>query len=218
MRLRLLDGFGMSHDGTELDVGRTQQRLLAYLALHGPSTRARIAARLWPDTSADKGAARLRTALWRLNQLGLPLVTAGDEVLARNPAVHVDVDELTVTDRTRELLPGWYEDWVLTERDRIRLLCLEKLEQLAGDRLRERRYGEALEFALAAMRAEPLRETPHHLLVCVHIEEGNHCEALAAYLAYRSLLGAEPSARMRQRVDSIATLSTRPVSQLLAFG
>jgi len=215
MRLRLLDGFRLSDHGREWDVGRAQQRLLAYLALCGPTARDKIAADLWPDTSVDKAMARLRTALWRLNQLGLPLVTADDEALALDRAVHVD---LAVTDRARELLPGWYEDWVLAERDRIHRLFLEKLEQLAENRLRERRYGEAVEFALAAMRAAPLRETPHLLLVRVHIEEGNHCEALAAYLAYRSLLGAEPSPRMRQRVDSIATLSTRTVGQLLASG
>ncbi|QUQ63869.1 AfsR/SARP family transcriptional regulator [Kutzneria sp. CA-103260] len=215
MRLRLLDGFLLSQQNRELDVGRTQQRLLAYVALCGPTARDKIAAELWPDAGADRAMGRLRTALWRLNQLGLPLLIADGETLALSPAVHVD---LAVTDRARELLPGWYEDWVLPQRDRIRQLLLEQLEQLAEDRLRDKRYGEALEFALAAMRAAPLRETPHLLLVRVHMEEGNHCEALAAYLAYRSLLGAEPSPRMRQRVDSIATLSTRTVGQLLASG
>ncbi len=215
MRLRLLNGFRLSHRGTELDVCRAQQRLLAYLALCGPTTRDKIATELWPDTCADKVMARLRTTLWRLNQLGLPLVTADDEELALDSSVDVD---LAITDRARELLPGWYEDWVQAERDRVHRLFLEKMEELAEKRLRERRYGEAMEFALAAMRAAPLRETPHLLLVTVHIEEGNHCEALAAYLAYRSLLGAEPSPRMRQRVDSIATLSTRTIGQLLASG
>ncbi|MFI9386622.1 BTAD domain-containing putative transcriptional regulator [Kutzneria sp. NPDC052558] len=211
--LRLLDGFRLSHHGRELDVGRAQQRLLAYLALCGPTTRDKIAAELWPDACADRAMARLRTTLWRLNQLGLPLITCEDEVLALDPTVEVD---LAVTDRDRELLPGWYEDWVLSERDRLRRLFLENLERLAEQRLLDGRYGEALEFALAAMRAAPLRETPHLLLVRVHIEEGNHLEALAAYLAYRSALGAEPSPRMRQRVESIATLSTRATGQLLA--
>jgi DNA-binding SARP family transcriptional activator len=64
-----------------------------------------------------------------------------------------------------------------------------------------------LQAALEAMRAEPLRETPHRLIVQVHLAEGNAYEALHAFYAYRQLilseLQLEPSLAMRALLDDI---------------
>ncbi len=60
-----------------------------------------------------------------------------------------------------------------------------------------RRYGEAVEAGLAAVRAEPLRESAHQVLVKVHLAEGNRFEATRQYQNRRRLLqselGLEPS-------------------------
>ena len=133
--------------------------------------------------------------------------------------VRVDVDELVAAARQarendatvsllsgqHELLPGWFEDWVLFERERLRQLYLHTLETFATASLRRERFGDAVEAALASIRAEPLRESPYRLLIEVHLAEGNFGEALRTYQSYRALLGRElgvaPSPMIRKLVS-----------------
>lgn len=215
-RMALFDGFTLEFGEKPLEVPKTLQRLLAYLGLRGRTTRAELVGILWPDTDERKAFARLRTTLWRLHQLGAPVIAARGESLRLHEWVRVDVDELVhsarlgspdgcVTPRTgrlRELLPGWYDDWVLVERERLRQLYLHIVEEMAADDLRVGRYADALELALAALRAEPLRESPHRLLVRIHLAEENYYEAINTYHAYRLLagreLGVSPSPTMQQ--------------------
>jgi hypothetical protein len=61
-----------------------------------------------------------------------------------------------------ELLPGWYDDWVMFERERLRQLQLHALETMAHRLAKEHRYADAVDVALAAVRLEPLRERHPH--------------------------------------------------------
>jgi DNA-binding SARP family transcriptional activator len=78
---------------------------------------------------------------------------------------------------------GQAEDW--------RQLRLHALEALASSLAKAERYGDAIAAALAAINAEPLRESAHATLIRVHLAEGNQSEALRAYARYRDLLMAE---------------------------
>jgi hypothetical protein len=63
-----------------------------------------------------------------------------------------------------DLLPDWYDDWVLLEAEDWRQLRLHALEALAGRLIALGCWGEAANAAGAAVRAEPLRESargPH---------------------------------------------------------
>ncbi|MFE9689357.1 BTAD domain-containing putative transcriptional regulator [Micromonospora sp. NPDC005806] len=213
--LHLLGGFRLLHDDVPVVVPRGLQRVIALIGLRPAATRSHLAGLLWPETSEERALSSLRTALWRLRQDPCcPLFTDGDTVRL-GTAVHLDVNELVETAaRVRDgaapraasasgrhdLLPGWYEDWVLLERERLRQLRLHMLEELAGNHLAAGRHGEALEAALEAMAAEPLRETPHRLVVRIHLAEGNAFEAVHAFYVYRDLLlrelRLEPSAEM----------------------
>ncbi|NES13047.1 MULTISPECIES: BTAD domain-containing putative transcriptional regulator [Micromonospora] len=213
--LHLLGGFRLLHDDVPVVVPRGLQRVIALIGLQPSATRSHLAGLLWPETSEERALSSLRTALWRLRQDPCcPLLTDGDTVRLGD-TVHLDVDELVETAaRVRagelpptagatarhDLLPGWYDDWVLLERERLRQLRLHMLEELAGNHLAAGRHGEALEAALEAMAAEPLRETPHRLVVRIHLAEGNAFEAVHAFYVYRDLLlrelRLEPSAAM----------------------
>ena len=227
-RVALLDGFTLEVHGdggvTALDeLPRGAQRLIAHLGLCGRPGRGAIAGQLWPDVPEDHAQGSLRSALWRVQKAVPGLVDVSGGALALAAGVRVDVREFTdwarrVLDPTApvgsgtapdvalrgELLPGWYDDWVLLERERLRQLRMHALEALADKLAAAGRYGEAVQAAYAAVRTEPLRESAHRAVVRVHLAEGNVAEAVRAYAAFRDLLrselGVAPTAQMTELI------------------
>ena len=69
------------------------------------------------------------------------------------------------------------------------------------------RFCDALQVGLAAVRAEPLRESAHRLLVRVHLREGNVAEAIRQYRSYADLLRRElhatPSPVIQRLPDAV---------------
>lgn len=231
-QLTLLDSFELAYDGEPVRVPMSAQRVLAFLALHEhPLQRLYVAGSLWLDLPEERAYASLRSALWRLHRCGHCLVDVSAQQLALGREVDVDLrasealarraldtsnpDALDVETSAlrRDLLPDWYEDWVLVERERYRQLRLRALEMLCERLTRAGRLHEALELALAAVAGEPLRESAHRAVVRVHLEDGNVSEALRQYRLYRQLLneqlGLEPSERMQVLVRDLAA-TTHP--------
>jgi DNA-binding SARP family transcriptional activator len=223
-RVTLLDGFSLRLGGPRSpdlsgDLPRGVQRVLAHLCLCPRQPRSAVAGRLWPDVSEQHAQGSLRSALWRLQKTAPGLVEACNGVLGLAPHVTVDVRELGEwAHRVRdplvdidgvdllqpefgaELLPGWYDDWVLLERERLRQIRVHALEVVAHRLITAGRYPDALEAAFAAVQAEPLRESAHRILVQAHLAEGNAADALATYDNFRRLLASElgvtPTAQM----------------------
>jgi DNA-binding SARP family transcriptional activator len=202
------------------------QRLVAHLCLSGRPARTAIAGHLWPDVPEEHAHGSLRSALWRLHKNVPGLIEGCGGSLCLAPEVSVDVHELmTWADRALDrgadidslrvpdvclrgdLLPGWYEDWVLLERERLRQLRLHTLETVAGRLARAGRHGEALQAAYAAVRTEPLRESAHRAVVRVHLAEGNVAEAVRAYESFHTRiegeLGVHPTDQMTRLVQAI---------------
>src|SRR5206468_12712768 len=100
------------------------------------------------------------------------------------------------------------DDWVLMERERIRQRVLHALEALSRRLAGTARCAEAVEAAMMAVSAEPLRESAQRALIEAHVAEGNWVEGRRAYDAYRDPvrreLGAEPP------MDLLATIPSRP--------
>ncbi len=233
-RVRLLDGFGLELPGRAgpspvEDLPRAVQRLVAHLCLARRTTRTAAAGRLWPDVPEDRAHGSLRSALWRLNRVTPGLVEASGGALRLATDVRVDVRDLTdwahrvtipaagpgevaVPDPALlgDLLPGWYDDWVLLERERLRQLRMQALEAVAVRLASLGRHGEALEAASAAISAEPLRESAHRTVVGVHLAEGNVVEAVRAFEVFRTMLeeelGVPPSERMTRLVQHVPRL------------
>jgi DNA-binding SARP family transcriptional activator len=225
-RLSLLDGFALTVRGRELVVPKAQQRLLALVALRRDTNRNTAVGLLWPEGSEGRALASLRTALWRLQQLSVPTVRVSGDAISLDAGLRLDVNELVQMSRQggadlptslllgpHELLPGWYDEWVLVERERLRQLYLHTVEGFATACLQAGRHGDALEAALAALRADPLRESPYRLAIEVHLAEGNVAEALSTYQHYRALLarelGVAPSPMIRRLIHE--TLATAAV-------
>lgn len=230
MQVRLLHGFELRCGGQTVELPLSSQRLVAFLALHNrPLLRVYVAGSLWIDASEERSHANLRSALWRLRQTGHFVVDATPSHLSLGQGVEVDVHRVLALSRgllrdpsggldqelTGDLLPDWYDDWLELERERLRQLRLHALEAVAERLLADRRYGEAVEAGLAAMEADPLRESAHRLLVRVYLAEGNWGEALRQYRVFcgrlRDELGLRPSGQMEELVrplgDAAVTLS-----------
>ncbi|MFI5529914.1 BTAD domain-containing putative transcriptional regulator [Kitasatospora sp. NPDC051853] len=215
--LRLLGTFRLEGaDGSAVPVQTPGRRLLAFLALNGPTARGVLAGTLWPEVAEEQAYGSLRTTLWRLHRAGPPVLDCRGELLALREELHVDTHVLTRTARrlidsdappgedlevdvlsAGELLPDWDEEWVVFERERLRQLRLHALESLSGRLARHGQYALALDAALTGVRIEPLRESAHRAVVAVHLAEHNLVEAVRHYHAYRRLarieLGLEPS-------------------------
>jgi DNA-binding SARP family transcriptional activator len=187
------------------------QRVLALVGLsNAPLRRTYIAGVLWPERSDDRALANLRSVLWRLRQPAPPVVsaTAGKVELARDvvvdvrslrnltvrildPAVGLDDLDLHVTSLEEDLLPDWYDDWIILERERLRHLRLHALERLAERFTDAQRFPEAVQAAFSAIAGEPLRETAWRALIRALVQEGNRAEALRHYHSYCRLLRTE---------------------------
>ena len=220
LRLSLLGEFALHAGAENVPLVQGAQRLVALLALHGRwLRRSYVAGTLWGDASEAHADGSLRSALWRLRMGAQHVVDAGRDELRLAPAVDVDVqrasavaravlagrfddDSIDMTEPSlwQELLPGWYEDWVILERERHRQLVLLALEALSEHCTDIGRLDAAVLAGLAAVEREPLRESAHRALIRAHLADGNVAEAMRRFRMYERLalddLGVDPSPKM----------------------
>jgi SARP family transcriptional regulator, regulator of embCAB operon len=234
LRVSLLGGFSLRTGGVERPLGHSGRRLLALLALAGQQMlRSAVAGMLWPEASEARASACLRSALARLTHAAGCLLCVNASQLSLDPAVRVDLREAQVLARqlvageaelsaagsqgdvverlSLDLLPGWYDDWVLIEAETWRQLRLHALEALSARLTAVGRHAEAILAALAAVSADPLRESPRSVLISAYLAEGNRSDALREFTRYQRLLGSalgvEPTPRLRALATGGAQLS-----------
>jgi DNA-binding SARP family transcriptional activator len=225
--LRLLGGFELVLHGLAGRPPLHVQKLLGFLALQRrPLQRAYVAGHLWFDLSQEQANGCLRSTLWRMSRFPRPLVEVTATHLALDPSVSVDVRELEACvqralhggapparadverlTRAGELMPDWYDDWILQERDRLRQVRLLALESAGEALLDAARYSEGAIAALAAVDADPLRESAYRLLIRAYVGAGNVAEALHQYAVFQGRidrqLGLAPSPQMVELVARI---------------
>jgi DNA-binding SARP family transcriptional activator len=221
VELRLLGAFDLFCGGETIVLQPTAQRVVAFLALkNGSVPRLRVAECLWPEKEESCALHSLRSALGRVRGVCRHRVLVATQThLGIGPEVTVDVREhRRGVDRVLregradaagfdvvDLLPGWHDEWLLVEREDLRQRQLHALDACARRLIDSARYGEAIGTALAALRAEPLRETAHRLVIEAHLQEGNQVEARRQWQTYarllRERLNATPSFHWRNLVE-----------------
>jgi DNA-binding SARP family transcriptional activator len=179
------------------------------------------------DHTEARAAANLRSALWRLNQSGVDLLDCDGRMLELASDVEVDVRRMIATGRgaadvagrsdtpiealdpaamAQELLPDWYDDWVILDRERLRQLRLHLLDLMCTRLTALGRFLDAIDVGLVAIAAEPLRESAHRAVIEAHLAEGNLGEARRQYEIYGNVLRdaacGEPSAALRALLAS----------------
>ena len=231
--IRMLNCFELSAGGQIIPVNAGSQRLITFLALYKRALpRSYVAGSLWPDVATDRASANLRASIWRVPPecrslidlraqhikltLGVTVDYLDAKALAQRLVDRLETGDADLSRRARselssELLPACYDDWVLIERERFRQLRVHALEAQCERLTLRGRYGEAIDAGLAAVCAEPLRESSHRVLIKAHLAEGNLDEACRQYRSYcqvlRDELGVEPSEGLRDL--AIAASSTR---------
>ena len=112
-----------------------------------------------------------------------------------------DLDDTLLSE---DILPDWYDDWVLIERERFRQLRLHALDKLCEGFVHMRMFGQAVQAGMASVTEEPLRESAQRLLIGAYLGEGNHAEALRQYRSYRDLLKSELGITTHEMVRRVA--------------
>jgi DNA-binding SARP family transcriptional activator len=223
--LDLLGHWQLRLAGEPVEVAPRQQRILSALALLGTRPRGVLAELLWPTAPETKAAGNLRTGMWKISHDLPGVLSASHDSLALAPRVVVDwhrlqdrmsVIQSSVTPpdaadiaalESAVLLPGWYDDWAISEQERANQRRLVALEALAEKFLAAGDGSHCAEAAGVAAAIEPLRESPVQLLVQGHIATGNYYPAVKAFEDFRTLLtdelGVEPSPRLQTLIAEI---------------
>ena len=223
LRLDLIDGFELKNGAETVQLPLGTRRVLAFLALQERALqRQHVAGSLWLYTDEEKAGACLRSALWRVHRAGLDIVDSSDGCLALSAGVCVDArdairaatdliegepagrsDGALIALFARDLLPDWYDDWVIVARERFRQLRLHALERLCDLLAASGDVARAIQAGLAAVAGEPLRESAHACLIRAHLAEGNYVEAVRQYRFYEELVNRELDVSPSQRIRDL---------------
>lgn len=223
--LQLLGGFELRIDGERRQLAPACQRLIACLAI-SPSgqTRARMAGFMWPDNDERRASANLRGVVWRLPvEVRDQLVTSGSLMrvgdrwqidlvrahrLGEGVQVNGDPAVLDVDLFEHDLLPGWYDEWIVTEQERHRHFRLNVLESMAIRYLHAGDPGTAVDLCLSVIGVEPLRESAQSVLISAYLHQGNRAMASRQFGRFRDQLrrdlGVEPSEDLRALLGALA--------------
>jgi predicted ATPase/DNA-binding SARP family transcriptional activator len=215
---------------------------------------------LWPEIAPEAGRNNLRGVLHSLRKqlaasgepVHLFLVSDRGTIGLRAGSFTTDVGAFTAALQTTahvplprdratrlaqavalyggELLPDFYEEWVLRERERLRERYLRTLQQLAAVLEESGDLEGALKYADQALAADPLREEAHYALMRLHAAAGQPAAALRQYQELERLLrqelGENPSAttralaeelRANDRVFVVAQVAPRQEESLAAL-
>ena len=165
---------------------------------------------LWPDQTEERALSNLRSVMWRLPETARCLIERHGHAMRVRATLTVDLEVARSLARrllaparspgpdpvdrgllTRDLLPSEDDAWLVVPREQHRQLRLHALESLATTDLREGRPLDAVDTALAAVAAEPLRESAQHLVVRGHLLAGNRAAALEHFERFRRMLDRE---------------------------
>jgi DNA-binding SARP family transcriptional activator/tetratricopeptide (TPR) repeat protein len=222
LRIYLFGGFRLAMEGGDFpSIATVKARsLFAYLVLHAGvhHTRDLLAGQFWPELPNALARRRLSQALWRIRQVFdpdcAPLkskkgiirfapeqpywldVTAFEQSLGQGDEAGL---RKAIGYYQGDFMAGHYDDWLFTQRERLRDQFLDALESLLHLCKTEGKLDESLRLARRLALAEPLRETAHYEIMRLCHLLNRPQEALRQYQILQDILhnelGLKPSAR-----------------------
>lgn len=240
--LRCLGPFQLEQDGQALPLPtRKDAALFAYLVLHPAiHLRQQVATRFWGEAVDEKAQRSLRTALSTLRKvLGHDCLLADRETVQFNPAFTLWTDALILREQAQrflaaptpdpslvdvtlyrgDLLEGLSDDWILREREELRLLYLRVLLRLAQHWRTQGDYAQTSEIAHRILALDAAEETAHQHLIFCYMVSGDSQAARqqheACVRALRDELDVEPSPEtvaLYRRSQQVQRRSPSPVA------
>ncbi len=122
------------------------------------------------------------------------------EVMDSATASHV---EAAVALYRGDLLEGWYQEWVLFERERLERMYLVLVDKLISHCAAHGRYEAGISYGAQALRHDPARERTHRRLMRLHHLAGNRSEALHQYALCVETLRRELDVTPSERTNAL---------------
>lgn len=190
--------------GRRLDLEPKDALLLAYLALEGPTPRARLATLLWPDAGDERARGNLRQRLMRLKRSAGIEPVVGNPQAALAPGVAHDLDDAhEVLQAIEPQHAAGLAEWLDTQREGRRRARSTRLDAAATQAETEGDLTAALEHADALVALDPLSEHAHRRVMKLHYLRGDTAAALAAYERCRQTLRRELNAAPSKETESL---------------
>ena len=196
--------------GESVPLERKLAGIVAYLHRQGPTSRARIAALLWPAADAAGARANLRQRLARLRAACGPLVIEPEGVLALAPDVSFEPPDSA---RETLLAGGDYADcdefsgWLEQQREAVQAEHRRDLVGRVRADAQAGRLDAARDLADELLALDRESEESYRLLMEVHYMRGDAAAAIAVWDRCRDMLrgiyGVLPSAATRQLGETI---------------
>jgi predicted ATPase/DNA-binding SARP family transcriptional activator len=233
LRINLLGGFKLEQGGRML-LAPTHSRvrlLIAYLLLHPRREHQRtfLAGLLNPDMPESAALRRLSQTLWHARQIVNSIKSSRHSIRLEQDATYksdvgvfvtllqqaenatgqdqIDAWEQALALYSGPLLPGYYEDWLLVARERLRDRFLDVLLNLIQAYSRIGNYERALLLARRLADAEPLNESAHGHIIrfCALLGRGHEALQQYDYLQQilRDELGVRPGAAVQQLMRQV---------------
>ncbi len=220
LEVRLLGSFEITYRKEVVAIpSRPAQSLFAYLILSAGTShrREKLAGLLWPDSLEETARDNLRHALWRIRK-AFPSNLKTEYLFADNLAITfngsaeywLDVTALEEADENAsadelmkillsyrgELLPGFYDEWVILEREHLNSVFEHTMARLLSVMKEEKRWLEILDWGERWIKLGRKPEPAFRALLSAHAAMGDMSKVAATYdRCVKSLgeIGFEPS-------------------------
>jgi predicted ATPase/DNA-binding SARP family transcriptional activator len=221
LEVKLMGMFDIRYDGKSVFISsRAAQSLFVYLILNAGTLyrRKKLAGMFWPDATEEKARAYIRHELWRIrttlssseflisNDIGVAFDSSADywlDVQALEKLTGaVTVDDLMtgLSHYTGELLPGFYDEWIIIEREHLQSVYERGMARLLELLESQRRWQDILEWAERWISLGHAPEAAFRALMHAYYELGHHSKVASTYercVHGLAELGLEPSDETR---------------------
>lgn len=205
LEVQLLGGFSIKAGQKSLVLSsRAAQSLFAYLVLNAGTSfrREKLAGMLWPDSTEAAARDYLRHALWRVRKVlegasAVSLLEVDDLTIGIHPTMDFRFDCRLVQEAAKgesaddlmealsafggELLPGFYEDWVVLEREHLQATYEKEMDRLLSLLQQEGRWNDVLVWAEKWIAFGQKPEAAYRALMSAHAANGDMSRLAAVY-------------------------------------
>src|SRR5687767_6256018 len=249
LEVRLLGTFEVKYKNKLVSItSRPAQSLFAYLIMKAgiAHRREKLAGMLWPDSLEETARDNLRHALWRVRK-ALPFNSAVEYLLTDDLSIafnasadywldatqleklseNASIEELmtVLSGYQGELLPGFYDEWVLLEREHLHSIFEHHMARLMSLLQDEKRWQDILDWGERWIKLGQKPEPAYRALMAAHAAKGDMSKVAATYeRCVKSLkeFEIEPSEQTKELYKNLKSgkdtpksvpVATRPVEK-----